>query len=132
MPASNRTAKKKGAQYELELARFFSDKLGVDVSRSYFTRDPLMRQGEGASDLIGLPRLAVEAKRVETFSIHKAAEQARKNAQAHEVPVVISRRNKQALHESHVVIALEHFVEMYHAWAYAQGYFGDRDDFGET
>ena len=117
-----RASKIKGSRFELELSKYFTEKLNITVARSYFTRDPLQNQGEGASDLIGLPSLALEAKRVEKLSFPEAMKQAKKNVQDGEMPVVVNRRNRQATGESYVLMELDHFIELYRAFGQKEGF----------
>lgn len=116
-------SKRKGDKFEIELAKYFTEKLGVQVMRSLYTSDPMVRKGKGNPDLIGLPQLAVEAKKVEALSFPKAMVQAKTNAGRFEKPVVINRRNRQKLEEAYVLVELEHFTELYRAWGVAEGYF---------
>jgi hypothetical protein len=119
---SKRYMKEKGARFERQLAEFLTEKLGVDVMRSLYTGDPMTRKGKGSADLIGTPRLSVEAKCVERLNFHEAHRQAKRNAGADEVPIVVNKRSGVKVEETMVVIELHHFVEMYREWAYAQGY----------
>lgn len=116
-------SKEKGSKFERELAAFFTEKLGVSVMRSLYTNDPMVRKGKGNSDLIGLPELALEAKRSERFNVHEAMAQATVNASGDEMPVVVHRRSRQTLEESHVIIKLEDFVKIYRLWGVGEGYF---------
>ena len=84
--------KAKGDQFERDLCAYFSEKLGVEVFRSLYTKDPTMKNTVGACDLMGVPALAVEAKRVEKLSFPAAYAQALRNAAVGEYPVVINRR----------------------------------------
>ena len=114
--------KRNGAAFELELAKFFTKELGVDVFRSLYDGDPIVRSGKGNSDLVGVPQLAVEAKRVESLSFPAAMKQAKTNASGREVPVVINRRNRQKLEESYVLMELKDFVKYFKAWCQTEGY----------
>lgn len=114
--------REKGNRFELELAKFFASELGVAVFRSLYDGDPMVRKGKGNSDLIGVPQLAVEAKRVESLSFPAAMKQAKTNASGKEVPVVINRRNRQKLEESYVLMELGDFVKYFRAWCVQEGY----------
>lgn len=116
-------SKGKGDKFERDLAAFFTEKLGVRVMRSLYTNDPMTRKGKGNSDLIGLPEIALEAKRSERFNVHEAMAQAATNVSGDEMPVVVHRRSRQTLEESHVIIKLEDFVKIYRKWGVAEGYF---------
>lgn len=119
-------AKRKGDTFERELSKYLSEILGVDVMRSIYTGDPMVRKGKGNSDLIGVPRLAVEAKFVEKLSFPAAIAQAKRNAAPSEIPIVINRRSRMKTGDSYVCLTLDNFVQMYRAWAYEQGYLSDQ------
>lgn len=122
------SSSRKGAAFERELAKHFDEKLNHTVLRSLYTGDPMVRKGKGNSDLIGLPQLAVEAKRVEALSFPDAMRQAKRNAQGDERPVVVNRRNRQSIDESYVLLELSDFIEFYRAWGITQGYFKPTED----
>jgi len=115
--------KAKGDQFERDLCVYFSEKLGVEVFRSLYTKDPTMKDTVGACDLMGVPALAVEAKRVEKLSFPAAYAQALRNASLGEYPVVINRRSRQKIGDSYVLISLDDFTVFYKAWGISQGYF---------
>jgi hypothetical protein len=115
--------KAKGDQFERDLCAYFTEALGVDVFRSLYTKDPTMQETVGACDLMGVPELAVEAKRVEKLSFPAAYAQAVRNTALGEHPVVINRRSRQKLGESYVILSLDDFTEFYRAWGVSKGYF---------
>ena len=117
---SGRPPKDKGAKFERELAAWFSEKLNRDVSRAYFTSDPI--EHNGAADLIGLPRLAMEAKRHERAAWNEWMAQAVRNARDGEMPVVVNRRNRQKTHDSMVMLSLEDFTRLYLSWLRQEGF----------
>ena len=114
--------KRKGDEWERNLADWFTKKLGISVMRSLYTSDPMVRKGKGNSDLIGTPQLAVEAKRTETFEVHKMMAQARRNAGKNEMPCVIHRRSRQSIEDAHVVMRLDDFTRIYRDWCEKEGY----------
>ena len=76
-------------------------------------------KGVGTADLTGTPGLWVEAKRTETLKPHEFLAQAKRGATAYgsvDTPIVITRRNKQALDESLVFLSLKDFLPFYSAW----------------
>jgi hypothetical protein len=129
MALTPRGSKKKGDNYERELAKFFNDCLfgGRDV----VFRAPLSgggRQfagGGGSADLSGAPAVWVEAKRTETFSPYRALEQAEKGIKgkaAADLPVVVSRRSRMPTGSSLVVMRLDDWMRLYHAYLTQFGY----------
>lgn len=100
-------SRQKGKRGELELAHKLQE-FGFDARRS--------QQYAGINndaDVVGLPHLHVECKRVEALNIDKAMEQAKRDARDVEVPVVMHRKDRQ---EWKVTIQLKHFMEMYQVW----------------
>lgn len=97
-------SRRKGKEGELELARILRE-YGYDARRG--------QQYSGASgdaDVIGLPGIHIECKRVESLNIDKAMVQATKDALAGERPVVIHRRNGE---KWKVTMSLMDFIELY-------------------
>jgi len=88
MPVNGR---RKGKDGENELARKLRE-FGFDVHRS---QQYCGYTGE-AADLVGLPGVHIECKRVEQLNIDKAMEQAINDAEKagkHEMPAVFHRKN---------------------------------------
>jgi hypothetical protein len=113
----SRIRKEKGRAFERELAEYLSTCLGIPVHRTPMSGAiPLhglkTNAGGGWGDLLGIPGVCIEAKRVENFRIHAAYEQAAKAAAPDETPIVITRRNHQKTGESYVVLALDDFLPM--------------------
>lgn len=80
-------SRNKGKRGELELAAILRE-YGFDARRG--------QQYCGASgdaDVLGLPGVHIECKRVERLNIDAAMEQAARDARPGEVPVVMHRRN---------------------------------------
>ena len=117
-----RRTKRKGDQFERDLATYFSHRLGVSVQRSLYTGDPYIAK-KGSADLIGLPGLSVEAKRTEQLRVFDAMEQARRNAGKEEAPAVVHRRARQSLEDAHVIMPLSEFMRFYRAWGIQEGFF---------
>ena len=85
--------KRKGDTFERELATYFNET--ADMNTAY--RAPLSGGGKvsshGGADLIGVPDLFVEAKRVERLNFMDAIRQAERNSQetnSPETPIVIN------------------------------------------
>ncbi len=108
----------KGDGYERELAKYFNEKIfnGEDKVQ----RMPLSGGGaiksSGGSDLKNTPHIYVEAKRTEKFKIHESMRQVCENietSKSDSMPVVITRRNREATGDSLCVLKLDDFMELY-------------------
>ena len=94
------------------------------------TRAPLSGGGytslnAGGADLIGLPLVFVEAKRVEKLNIREALRQAINNTekrQTPDVPVAITRRSNEKMEDSIVAFRLRDFTDMLEIVYRSQGY----------
>lgn len=94
----------KGKRGELELAGELR-KHGFEARRG--------QQYSGANgdpDVIGLPGIHIECKRTEKFALYDALAQAKADARADELPVVMHRKNRC---EWVVVQPLADWIEMY-------------------
>lgn len=113
-------SQRKGSGYERELAAFLNETLDINTC----ARAPLSGGGfiggyTWGSDIIGLPHLHVEAKRTEKFKPREALAQAEKAiARSHstDMPVVITRRNREPTADSIVVLRLSDFTRIYSAY----------------
>ena len=81
-------SKQKGKRGELEWASFCREQ-GYDCRR---TAQYCGRTGD-ASDVVGLPGIHQEVKRVERLNISEAIQQAKRDAAPGKMPVVAHRRN---------------------------------------
>ena len=100
-------SKAKGGRGERELAEYLRG-YGYDAHRG--------RQFQGgvdSPDVYGLPGIHIEVKRVENLNIHKAYEQATRDAQGQKIPAVFHRRNRE---KWMVTLSLDDFMEIYKAW----------------
>ena len=80
--------REKGKKGELEVARILRE-------RGYKARRGQQYCGiSGDADVIGLPGFHIEVKRAEQFLIKKWREQAMRDAQTGEVPIVVFRESK--------------------------------------
>lgn len=101
---SSKTSRDKGKRGELELAGVLRD-YGYDCRRG--------QQYCGASgdaDVIGLPGVHIEVKRVEDLRLRKALQQSSNDARTEEIPVVIHRRNREPWKVS---MYLQNFQKIY-------------------
>ena len=115
---TGRGSKQKGDQYERDLAQYFNEQCGISSHRT-----PLSGGGrkEALADLIGTPGIAIEAKRVEKINLTEFMQQAVKNC-GNDLPVVITRRNKQSMENSYVFMRLHEWMALYRAFLTQQGY----------
>lgn len=110
---SHRGAKKKGDQFERDLAAYFQERTGLPTVRSKITTPFMPTPTVGMPDLMNTPLLAVEAKRAERLDYRAALTQSARNAPATEHPIVINRRNQEAIDDSVVFIRLSDFMDIY-------------------
>ena len=82
-------SKRKGKVAELEAAKELQRLFGVECRRGQ------QYHGLEGEDVVGLPGVHVEVKRVEQLSLYKAMEQAVADAQGDDIPIVVHRRNKK-------------------------------------
>ena len=102
----------KGKRGELEVAHIL-EKYGYDARRG--------QQFSGANgdpDVVGLPGIHIEVKRVEKLNIDEALEQSIRDAKDEEIPVVMHRKNRT---EWKVTMLFTDWIEMYKAWEEVNG-----------
>ena len=101
MPNSRR----KGAEGERELSKELA-------SYGFPTRRGQQYRGGGDSpDVVGLPGIHIECKRVEHLNIEKAMAQSRRDAEGTEdIPVVMHRKNREGWK---VTMDLNEFMNLY-------------------
>ena len=100
-------SRNKGATGERELAK---------VLRGYgynCRRGQQYCGANGDADVVGLPGLHIECKRVERLNLDDAMAQAKADAREEEIPVVMHRKNNG---EWRVTIPLKDFVVIYREW----------------
>ena len=97
-------SKRKGKEGEIELAHKLKE-YGYDAKRSvqYNGKD-------GQADVLGLPDIHIECKRVEKLNIYDAIDQAKRDAKNGDKPTVFHRKNR---HEWLVTMPLDSFMELY-------------------
>ena len=99
-------SRQKGKAGELELAHILQE-YGYDTRRGQ-----QYCGANGDADVVGLPGVHIECKRVEHLNIDQAMQQAQADARADEMPVVIHRRNRQIWK---VTMTLDDFMALYQA-----------------
>lgn len=101
-------SKQKGARGEREIAK---------IMREYGYADAIRSEqycgANGDADVIGVPNLHIEVKRVEKLNIDKAMAQAISDAREGETPVVMHRKNNDYWK---VTMKLEDFMELWKAY----------------
>ena len=105
-------SRNKGATGERELAK---------VLRGYgynCRRGQQYCGANGDADVVGLPGLHIECKRVERLNLDDAMAQAKADARDEEIPVVMHRKNNG---EWRVTISLEAFVVIFREWEAEKG-----------
>lgn len=100
-------SRNKGAAGERELAGKLRD-YGYDARRGQ-----QYSGANGDADVVGLPGIHIEVKRVERLNIDEAMEQARRDAREGEIPVVFHRRNGQPWK---VTMDFDPWMELYSEW----------------
>lgn len=104
MPINSRA---KGAAGERELARKLKE-------YGYETRRGQQYSGaNGDADVVGLPSVHIECKRVERLNLEDAMSQSKADARDGEAPVVMHRKNNS---EWLVTMRLVEWMEMYKEW----------------
>lgn len=97
-------SKRKGAAAERELAKKLRE-YGYDCRRGQ-----QYCGANGDADVVGLPGIHIECKRVERLEILTAAEQARRDSHEDEFPAVFHRKNHS---EWMVTMLLEDWMNLY-------------------
>lgn len=115
--------KRKGDDYERELASYINEKVGISCFRA-----PLSGGGKvgmvGGTDILGAPELFIEAKRVERLNFHDALRQAEGNigkTASQDRAVVINRRSREPTGRSLVLLRLDDFLDLYRGYLARHG-----------
>jgi Holliday junction resolvase len=95
---------RKGKEGERELANLLKAH-GYDCRRGQ-----QFCGSNGDADVVGLPGIHIECKRVEKLNIDTAMEQSVNNAREGEIPTVMHRKNHKPWL---VTLPFENFIEMY-------------------
>lgn len=100
-------SKAKGAKGERELAKLLRE-------YGYKTRRGQQYCGSnGDADVVGLPGIHIECKRVERLNIYEAMVQAESDKAANTLPVVFHRKNN---HPWLVTMDIADWIEIYREW----------------
>ena len=100
-------SRNKGKNGEIELSHVLQD-------YGYEARRGQQRAGGADSpDVIGLPGIHIECKRVEKLNIDTAYEQSTRDAAGQKIPAVFHRKNRK---KWMVTLSLDDFMEIYKAW----------------
>ena len=100
-------SRNKGKRGELEAAHLLQ-KYGYDARRGQ-----QFSGINGNADVVGLPHIHLEVKRVEKLNIDEALSQSVRDARDDEKPVVLHRKNRT---EWKVTMNFVDWIEMYEAW----------------
>ena len=99
--------REKGKRGERELARKLRE-YGYECRRSQ-----QFCGADGDADVIGLPGVHIECKRVEKLNLYDALAQATSDARDEEMPTVMHRKNN---HEWLVTMTLEDWIKLFREW----------------
>jgi hypothetical protein len=77
----------------------------------------------GDADVVGLPMIHIECKRVEKLNIENAMDQSKRDAKEDEIPVVMHRKNHC---EWLCTLRLEDFMKIYSEWEAGQLPFNEK------
>lgn len=97
-------SRSKGKRGELELAKELQ-KYGFETRRGQ-----QYCGGNGDADVVGVPGLHIECKRVERLNVENALRQAEQDSQGGKIPVVMHRANRE---EWKVTLRLGDFMEIW-------------------
>ena len=97
----------KGARGERELSRKLKE-YGYDCRRGQ-----QYSGANGDADVVGLPKVHIECKRVERLNLYDAMAQSKHDAKDGELPAVFHRKNNC---EWLVTVELEDFIKLYREW----------------
>lgn len=101
-------SKRKGSAGEREFAAILRSYGYTDAHRT-----AQFKGGVDSPDVIGLPGIHCEIKRVERLNLHEAYNQAVRDANGLKIPAVFHRRNRGRWM---VTLSLDDFMEIYKAW----------------
>lgn len=127
---SGRGMKQKGDNYERELAAYINEHTSLQSFRA-----PLSGGGHvglsGGADILGVPSLFIEAKRVERLNFHDAMRQAETNiekTQSDDVAIVMNRKNRMKTGDSLCLLRLDDFLVFYNAFLREKGFVKDEGE----
>ena len=99
-----KNSRRKGADGEREIAKILRDH-GYDARRGC-----QFKGGPDSPDVIGLPGIHIEVKRVESLNIYNAMDQSCCDAGPMEIPVVFHRKNNRGWL---VTMGLDDWINLY-------------------
>ena len=97
-------SRQKGKRGELELARLLRDN-GYDCRRGQ-----QYCGANGDADVVGLPGIHIECKRVEKLNVYEAVKQAENDKRDGDLPAVFHRKDRE---EWLVTMPFEAWIELY-------------------
>ena len=100
-------SRRKGKHGELELASKLRE-YGYDCRRGQ-----QYSGANGDADVVGLPGIHIECKRVERLNLEDAMAQSRRDARDGEIPVVMHRKTRSPWL---VTTTLEDWIKIYREW----------------
>lgn len=100
-------SRSKGKRGELEIAHFFQG-YGFEARRGQ-----QFSGLQGDADVVGVPHLHLEIKRVQALNLDKAMEQSQRDAREGEIPTVVHRKDRQ---DWRITMRLTDFMPMFMAW----------------
>lgn len=100
-------SRNKGKRGELEIAHILQE-YGYDARRGQ-----QFSGLQGDADVVGVPHLHLEIKRVAKLNLDKAMEQSIRDARDGETPVVMHRKDRQPWR---VTLSLEDFMRFFQSW----------------
>ena len=127
-------SREKGKKGEIEIAHILQE-YGYETRRGQ-----QFNAANGDADVVGLPGIHLEIKRVERLNIDKALEQSIRDTYADEIrqgsdliPVVMHRSNSDHKKDStkgtwKVTLRLDDFMKLYQAWDIYTLPFSDKED----
>lgn len=111
-----KNSREKGKKGELELAKILRE-------QGYSARRGQQYCGaNGDADVVGLPYIHIECKRVEKLNLDAAMAQACSDAKENEKPVVMHRKNREPWK---VTMLLDDWIELYREWAAGKELMGE-------
>ena len=100
-------SRNKGKAGELELSKKLREH-GFECRRGQ-----QFAGANGDADVVGLPGIHIECKRVEKLNIYDAIDQSRRDARSNELPAVFHRKNHC---DWLVTMRLEDWMQLYKEW----------------
>jgi Holliday junction resolvase len=103
-----KASREKGKRGERELASILSGEYGYKARRGQ-----QYSGANGDADVVGLPGLHIEVKRVERLNVQDAVDQAKRDRKEGELAAVFHRKNNC---DWNVTMPLTHFMAIYCEW----------------